>query len=93
MPRVNYNEVFYRKRVTATHTGRTKDIAFTFNIELRSVDGGTDCKVGDFANNFWLRTRKGKRCEKYTNEKRLELAVVDVLKKYHFDNIKWLEEW
>lgn len=85
-----YKNLFFKEDVTAEKEGKQ----YTFNIQMRSMMNlSPDCKIGDFSNNFWFRTRKAmkKGWTGYKDESTLKKAVKLSLLKYGFYNIHWIK--
>lgn len=48
-----------------------------------------DCMVGNWLDNFWFRTPKGMRGEKYTSKEIMKKAIEKMLKKYGYTVVRW----
>ncbi len=86
MTEVDYNSAMYRREIRISKNDMKP---FEMSIELKDWDGEPDCRIGNFAKNFWLRTNYGVRKKKYISEACLEMAVEQLLKKRGYKILGW----
>lgn len=56
------------------------DKPYIFHVVL--CNSGVDCKISSIGANLWFRTRNGQNYKKYTTLKTLQIALVDLVKRY-----------
>ena len=89
--KVNYDELTYYKEVKVLNKA-IRDDPIELSIEIRGVGSDEpDCKIGNFALNFWIRTPYGIKGKKYKNCGTLEKAVKKVLENNGFKVLEWIE--
>ena len=76
--------------ILATKNG----IQFDFSIEVRDIEGHPDCKIGDFSNNIWFRTKQALTNDwtGYKSYNDLSRAVKNCLIKKGFEVLGWYEK-
>lgn len=64
---------------------------FDFSIEVRDLEGRPNCKIGNFANNVWCRTRPALNTNwnGYKSYSELSKAVKLSLRKRGFEVLGW----
>lgn len=70
------NDIFYPLNVQFTKGEKKHDAS----IQLRGLDGRPDCQIGNFGENWYIRTPLGTKAQAYKNESAMRSAVVKVLK-------------
>ncbi len=70
------SEIFYPSDVTFTADGKKHDAS----IQLKGLNGLPDCQIGNFGENWYIRTPMGMKSREYKNESAMRSAVIKVLK-------------
>jgi hypothetical protein len=86
---IEYRNMYYDKEVKVTHPQVAHGVPIELDIEIGSEEA-PDCKVGHFGYNFYFRTGKGIRQEKYNSRKELESGVERLLRSKGFEIKGWV---
>lgn len=86
--KIDYSKLYFPENL---HALSSDGVEYDFTITIRFLaDGEPDCKIGDFANNLWIRTNKGVKGEKYKTKNTLKHAVEETLRNRGFHSLKWV---
>ena len=82
-------DLFFPYNILAIKNG----IQYDFSIEVRDLHGTPDCKIGDFSNNIWFRTKQSltNNWTGYKSYNELSKAVKNSLIKRGFEVLGWYE--
>lgn len=81
--------LFFPYNILAMKNGKQ----FDFSIEVRDLRGKPDCKIGDFGNNIWHRTKAALKdnWEGYKTYRDLTRAVKNCLIRRGYKVLGWYE--
>ena len=89
---LNYNDLYYSKELKVSMP-EVASYPIELSIELRGlIDTTPDCRIGHFGYNFWFRTNKGLKAEKYQSEQKLQQAIEQSCKKRGIQVLGWIDK-
>jgi hypothetical protein len=88
-PNLHKLGLFLPYSILATKGGKQ----FDFSVEVRDIIGKPDCKIGDFGNNVWYRTKAALKdnWEGYRTYSDLSRAVKNCLARRGYEILGWYE--
>lgn len=86
-PNLHKLDLFFPYNILAMKNGKQ----FDFSVEVRDIKGYPDCKIGDFGNNIWYRTKLALKDNwtGYETYSDLSRAVKNCLTKRGYEVIGW----
>lgn len=88
-PNLHKLDLFFPYNILAMRNGKQ----FDFSIEVKDLSSRPDCKIGDFGNNIWFRTKPAMKegWEGYESYEQLAKAVKCSLTRRGFTVLGWYE--